>query len=555
MRISLKMSLGSGITAAALIIFVIGAVMTSHKLGVIQDEGAELSAIAISAASAAGAGHKLYQIIADAEINRELAETRKDWAESKKNVDGIFIIFGEAKFTSNEESLIHDARNNYVEIVKIFEKEMLPRLDATSDLTAEIRDIDGRLDKHIKGMSDAFAELRNICISKSKDSDQVFDDFRYNVVLYGAIFGLAMLLISTVATLRVNRSIHLPITSVTNVMTALANGDWSTPVSGPIGEDEIGSMVRSVMVFKELGLAAEEMKREREAAERKAADERRKFMLALATNFENSVMGVVQAVSGSASDLQITAQSLTTTAEITSTQATAVAAASEQAACNVQTVAAAAEELSASISEISRQVSEAARISTDASAEASRTNEKIQSLAASAHKIGEVVNLINDIASQTNLLALNATIEAARAGEAGKGFAVVANEVKNLANQTARATSEIGSQIATVQDETLQAVEAIKNIGMVIEQVKHISAGIAAAVEQQGAATQGIAENVLQASQGTQEVSSNISGVTQSANQTGTSASHVLSSANQLIAHSEKLQGEMQRFLNTVRTS
>ena len=83
MRISLKMSLGSGITAAALIIFVIGAVMSSHNLGVIQDEGAELSAIAISAASAAGAGHKLYQIIADAEINRELSETRNDCREQK----------------------------------------------------------------------------------------------------------------------------------------------------------------------------------------------------------------------------------------------------------------------------------------------------------------------------------------------------------------------------------------------------------------------------------------------------------------------------------------
>ncbi|KAF0115606.1 MAG: methyl-accepting chemotaxis protein [Rhodospirillaceae bacterium] len=107
-----------------------------------------------------------------------------------------------------------------------------------------------------------------------------------------------------------------------------------------------------------------------------------------------------------------------------------------------------------------------------------------------------MVKLINDIASQTNLLALNATIKAARAGDAGKGFAVVAAEVKNLANQTARATDDISAQITAVQNATGRAVAAISGIGGTIVRINEISATIAAAVEQQGAATKEIARTM-----------------------------------------------------------
>jgi methyl-accepting chemotaxis protein len=166
-----------------------------------------------------------------------------------------------------------------------------------------------------------------------------------------------------------------------------------------------------------------------------------------------------------------------------------------------------------------------------------------------------VVNLISAVAQQTNLLALNATIEAARAGEAGRGFAVVAQEVKALAAQTAKATEEITTQIAGMQTATQDSVTAIKDISGTITRFSEIAAAIAAAVEEQGAATQEISRNVQQAALGTTQVASNITAVNRGAAETGTASAQVLSSAQSLSSESNHLKLEVDKFLATVRAA
>jgi methyl-accepting chemotaxis protein len=270
-------------------------------------------------------------------------------------------------------------------------------------------------------------------------------------------------------------------------------------------------------------------------------------------DFESNVKGVVDQVAAAATEMRATSEGLSAMASDSMAQASTVAAAAEEATTNVATVASAAEQMAASVAEIGRQVASSARIASEAVDEAARTNATVQGLAEASSRIGDVVRLISDIAGQTNLLALNATIEAARAGEAGKGFAVVASEVKSLANQTAKATGEIAAQIQAIQESTARAVDAIGGIGRTIGEINQISGAIAAAVEEQGAATAEISRNVTEAAAGTREVSGAIQKVSLSAGETGVGASQVSEAAAELSRQAEALAREVDGFMETVR--
>jgi methyl-accepting chemotaxis protein len=273
----------------------------------------------------------------------------------------------------------------------------------------------------------------------------------------------------------------------------------------------------------------------------------------LAESFEREIKQTAKSVAADCVRLGGEAEAMTRAAGEAQRESATVADASRRAAGNVETVAAAADELSASISEISRQVAASAGMARDTAEEARQANTTLETLVAAAGKIGEVVGLINDIASQTNLLALNATIEAARAGEAGKGFAVVANEVKHLATQTGRATEEIGTQVRQMQDVTRDSVAAIQRVIAVIAEIDTNSAAIAAAVEQQGAATREISRNVQEAASGTQQVTSGIGTVAAAADSTGRNAGEVLSGVRRLSEEAAALEDGVDGFLERIR--
>ncbi|ERF84273.1 MCP four helix bundle domain-containing protein [Bradyrhizobium viridifuturi] len=394
-------------------------------------------------------------------------------------------------------------------------------------------------------------ELNNVGAEKAAQDSA--SNYSSALMMVAVILGLAIL-ISVGVSLYTVRDISAGIASIVSPMQALGRGDLTAVVPHQGEKTEIGAMADTLQVFKE-ALVAKKAADEAAAADAEAKIERGRRVDTITRNFEQMIGEIVQTVSSASTQLEASASTLSSTARRSQELTTSVAAASEEASTNVQSVASATEELSSSVTEISRQVQESARMAGDAVGQARTTNDRVSELSKAAARIGDVVELINTIAGQTNLLALNATIEAARAGEAGRGFAVVASEVKALAEQTAKATGEIGQQIAGIQTATQESVGAIKEISSTIERLSEISSTIAAAVEEQGAATQEISRNVQQAAQGTQQVSANITDVQHGANETGSASSQVLSAAQSLSGDSNRLKLEVGKFLDAVRAA
>ncbi len=374
------------------------------------------------------------------------------------------------------------------------------------------------------------------------------DSLLVSIVAVTAVLGALLLAVFIAA------GLSGPVTRLTATMGRLANADFAVDVPFTGRGDEMGAMARAVEVFKTNGV---ERGRLEEGAKREAAarDARQRLTETAIERFQTATDRILGVLGTKTAEMRATATHLGALATQARSRAGETDGAAAETSVSVQTVAAATEELAGSIQEIARQVTGATQVVRLASEKTSVSVKEIEQLSVAGQKIGNVVSLIQDIAEQTNLLALNATIEAARAGEAGRGFAVVASEVKALASQTAKATEEIGHQVAGIQLSTQRAVEVIKEIAGIGHDLDRVTATIAAAVEEQGAATQEISQTTGAASQATETLARGISEVTSAIGATGEAAETVRGVSNALTEQTEAMTTAVKAFFDALRAA
>jgi methyl-accepting chemotaxis protein len=448
---------------------------------------------------------------------QRLLELRKDYDDRRQ-------YWTKSDLSSDLKTLLID-KSDAKTFWSIAQGELLPAVAAGNVSLAEAS---------YKKLQTTYAEHRAVIdqiVKKSTDDNTALEATASGMntslsILFWSV-SAAVILVLALGILGIALGVIRPVVRMTTVMKHLAEGDLKIEIPSVERRDEIGSMAKAVEVFKRAAVDNLRLQDQQARVAEEAAIAQREALLEMAETVERETGISVESVGSATREVAKVAVGLTGLSTSLSANSQAVASASVQALANSQTVSAAAEQLSASIREIGSQIHRASSVTGNAVQSSLKARETIQSLSAVVAKISEMSGNIGSIASQTNLLALNATIEAARAGDAGRGFAVVASEVKSLSHQTANSTEEINRLVAEIQVATQAAVDAVALIGGEIDEVDQVANAIAAAIEQQQAATQEIARSIEQSAHSNREVSTKIASISLDAEQLNSRATEV----------------------------
>ena len=358
-------------------------------------------------------------------------------------------------------------------------------------------------------------------------------DAARNVMLGGLILAL---IIGTFLSFFIARGITRPVLTSLAFAESVAEGDLDGRLD-IAQKDEIGrladSLRKMVATLKARILEAGAKTEEAEKAAAKAQE-----AMIEAETAQAQAVAKSEAMEEAAIRLRHVAEITTSASEELSAQIEESSRGAGVQAQRAAETATAMEEMNATVMEVAKSASTAAEISdnaretakggadivnqvvagiVEAQSQAAALKEDMVKLGEQAEGIGRIMSVISDIADQTNLLALNAAIEAARAGEAGRGFAVVADEVRKLAEKTMNATKEVGDAIRGIQDGTrknmvnvdrsVQAIgdaaslagqsgEALNAIVHMVEGASDQVRAIAAASEEQSAASEQISRSI-----------------------------------------------------------
>ena len=341
-------------------------------------------------------------------------------------------------------------------------------------------------------VSDAVLPLRAVKDAKTKEITEETSR-QESAILFAwialAIGGATLIGLALVLSRRLSRSIAVPLSDLTETMTALADGQNDAPIPGTSRADELGDMARAVMVFRDAALDRARAVADRERAMAQIGE---RLSAVAQADLSVRIIGVPPAFQTVADDfneamerlcqamglVQDSIVAINLTSSEIQQATTDLATRSEQQAASLQASSSAMEHLTTQIEDYAKIAAQVSGSMVEARGEAenggmvvSKAIEAMDNVERASAEISEITAMIDGIAFQTNLLALNAGVEAARAGEAGKGFAVVASEVRALAQRATEAANAIKQRVEAVTSHVRSGVSLVNETGSALETI------------------------------------------------------------------------------------
>jgi methyl-accepting chemotaxis protein len=385
-------------------------------------------------------------------------------------------------------ALINDARAPADRLWQEIESRFLPAIERgdSAAAAASYRQISRDYSEHRERID---ALVQRVAAEDRRLAEEAASSMAWALVELIAV-ALAVLAAIGGSAWAIMRHILKPLGTTATTMEAMAAGDYSAELSGADRQDEIGSMLRAVSVFRAAGMA----KQTEEAAQKLVVKEIATGLKALAAGNVGHRIAVTFApqyeqlrsdYNAAAEELGSVLSQVAESAQSVHTGSSEISAASDDLARRTEQQAASLEETAAAMNQVTGMVRETAqsaktvsdsvndahRDANDGGAVVREAVSAMDGIERSAQEIAQITNVIDGIAFQTNLLALNAGVEAARAGDAGKGFAVVANEVRALAQRSADAAKDIKALIGSSTEQVETGVQLVGRTGEMLERI------------------------------------------------------------------------------------